>query len=378
MALSSRVRRVAGAIDLPSGSSAFIGFISQVGIAVMLPLLPLYATELGAPPFVLGLLTSSFAVTNAIGPARVGVPGRAMGRAPHDDRRARPVRRDERAHRDGRQRAVAARLALAGRVRRRGDDHLRADLPRPGRAARATRVLERHHLGRPVRRGRCGAGGRQRRGGHRRASSAVRARGVDERDRVRRHALPARADQRRAAGCRGGGRTGGTRFRFGRSARCSSPTSRCWRATARSSRPTRPMATTRLGWSIVEVGIAFSFFGAGSIVLGPWLAHMADRVGRRPIAVLAPIPLAGFAVGLVTGLPQPADLRAGLRGRRRADRVLGLVVRPPRRHGRRASPEPHLRHHQRGLDDRHRGRRPGGRRAVGAGRHRRRACCSRR
>ena len=66
------------------------------------------------------------------------------------------------------------------------------------------------------------------------------------------------------------------------------------------------MATTRLGWSIVEVGIAFSFFGAGSIVLGPWLAHMADRVGRRPIAVLAPIPLAGFAVGLVTELPQPA------------------------------------------------------------------------
>ena len=67
-----------------------------------------------------------------------------------------------------------------------------------------------------------------------------------------------------------------------------------------------PMATTRLGWSIVEVGIAFSFFGGGSIVLGPWLAHMADRVGRRPIAALAPIPLAGFAIGLVASLPQPA------------------------------------------------------------------------
>ena len=33
----------------------------------MLPLLPLFATELGAEPFVLGLLTSSFAVTNGIG-----------------------------------------------------------------------------------------------------------------------------------------------------------------------------------------------------------------------------------------------------------------------------------------------------------------------
>ena len=33
----------------------------------MLPLLPLYASELGAPPFMLGLLTSAFAITNAVG-----------------------------------------------------------------------------------------------------------------------------------------------------------------------------------------------------------------------------------------------------------------------------------------------------------------------
>src|SRR3990170_7504071 len=65
--LGSRARSVAGAIDPALGVLAFVGFISQVGIAVMLPLLPLYATELGAPPFVLGLLTSSFAVTNAVG-----------------------------------------------------------------------------------------------------------------------------------------------------------------------------------------------------------------------------------------------------------------------------------------------------------------------
>ena len=71
-AASSRVRRVAGAIDPALGVLAFIGFISQVGIAVMLPLLPLYATELGATPFVLGLLTSSFAVTNAVGQLGTG------------------------------------------------------------------------------------------------------------------------------------------------------------------------------------------------------------------------------------------------------------------------------------------------------------------
>src|SRR5918994_1172120 len=64
---SPGVQRVVGAIDPAPGVLAFVGFISQIGIAVMLPLLPLFATELGAEPFVLGLLTSSFAVTNAIG-----------------------------------------------------------------------------------------------------------------------------------------------------------------------------------------------------------------------------------------------------------------------------------------------------------------------
>jgi MFS family permease len=46
---------------------ALMVFIVQVGVAVMLPLLPLYARSLGADPVVLGLLTSSFAVTNAFG-----------------------------------------------------------------------------------------------------------------------------------------------------------------------------------------------------------------------------------------------------------------------------------------------------------------------
>jgi predicted MFS family arabinose efflux permease len=67
-----------------------------------------------------------------------------------------------------------------------------------------------------------------------------------------------------------------------------------------------PLATTRLGWSIVEVGIAFSFFGAGSILLGPALAHLADRVGRRRVAIVAPLAIVAFGLGLVTGLPQPA------------------------------------------------------------------------
>ena len=47
-------------------------FVVQVGVAVMLPLLPLYARQLGAAPTVLGLLTSVFAVTNAVGQLLTG------------------------------------------------------------------------------------------------------------------------------------------------------------------------------------------------------------------------------------------------------------------------------------------------------------------
>jgi hypothetical protein len=39
----TRARAVAGAVDPALWLLAFIGFISQVGISVMLPLLPLYA-----------------------------------------------------------------------------------------------------------------------------------------------------------------------------------------------------------------------------------------------------------------------------------------------------------------------------------------------
>jgi MFS family permease len=58
-----RVRSLDPALLLLAG----MVFIVQVGVAVMLPLLPLYARSLGAAPTVLGLLTSVFALTNAAG-----------------------------------------------------------------------------------------------------------------------------------------------------------------------------------------------------------------------------------------------------------------------------------------------------------------------
>jgi MFS transporter, DHA1 family, multidrug resistance protein len=62
-AVAGRLRAVEPALLL----LAAMVFIVQVGVAVMLPLLPLYARSLGASPTVLGLLTSVFAVTNAGG-----------------------------------------------------------------------------------------------------------------------------------------------------------------------------------------------------------------------------------------------------------------------------------------------------------------------
>lgn len=55
------------ALGLPILVLAAVNFISQIGIAVMLPLLPLYGLSLHATPLELGILTSSFAATNAIG-----------------------------------------------------------------------------------------------------------------------------------------------------------------------------------------------------------------------------------------------------------------------------------------------------------------------
>lgn len=67
-----------------------------------------------------------------------------------------------------------------------------------------------------------------------------------------------------------------------------------------------PLATEELGWTTFEVGLAFSAFGLGSIVLGPWLSHLADRTDRRRIAALSMIPVALFGAGMAAGLPRLA------------------------------------------------------------------------
>jgi MFS family permease len=304
-ALGSRVRRVAGALNPAIGVLAFVGFISSVGISVMLPLLPLYATELGAPPFVLGLLTSSFAITNALGQLGSGFLAERWG---------------------------ARRMMSGGVGLYAGMNALIAT------AASAPWLLAWRSL--------AGFGG----------GAMI----ISERIYIAQAVQPARRafsngiiSAAQSAGSVAGpavgsvaAAIGGLRAPFVLVAITSAiafvgtlflpaPATDPRGADANDAAPEdpvpvralgallvaniallasygafittyAPMATTRLSWSIVEVGIAFSFFGAGSIVLGPWLAHLADRVGRRQVAVLAPIPLTVFSVGLVAGLPQPA------------------------------------------------------------------------
>jgi len=55
----TRLRRWTRGLSPAIALLGAMAFITQVGVSIMLPLLPLYATHLGATPTVLGLLTSS-------------------------------------------------------------------------------------------------------------------------------------------------------------------------------------------------------------------------------------------------------------------------------------------------------------------------------
>jgi MFS family permease len=299
----SRVARVAGGIGPALWLLAAIGFISQVGISVMLPLLPLYATELGAPPFVLGLLTGAFAITNAIGQLGAGFLTERWGA-----RRMMSAGVGLYASMN----ALIATAASAG--------WLLLWRTAAGFGGGAMIVSERIYLAQSV-------------APARRAF----ANGI----------VSAGQSAGTVAGPVVGGvaaTIGGLRAPFVIVAITSAialvgtlflpaPAARTTEsADGDAAEPIdlRPLAallvanlamlasygafittyatlaTTRLGWTIVDVGIAFSFFGAGSILLGPWLAHTADRIGRRRIATLAPLTLVTFGLSLVIGLPQLA------------------------------------------------------------------------
>ncbi len=301
--IPDRATALVRAIDPALWLLASVGFISQVGISVMLPLLPLYATELGAPPFVLGLLTGAFAVTNALGQLGTGFLTERWGA-----RRLMSTGLGVYAAMN----ALVATAASAG--------WLLTWRSASGFGGGAMIVAERIYLAQVV-------------APTRRAF----ANGI----------VSAGQSAGTVAGPVVGGFAatfGGLRAPFVIVAATSAialvgtlflPSPK--RQTHDSGAPVddepldvpalatllvanmallaayggfittyATLATTRLGWTLVDVGVAFSFFGAGSILLGPALAHLADRFGRRLVATLAPLLIVNFGLGLVLGLPHAA------------------------------------------------------------------------
>ena len=302
----TRARAAALAVNPALALLAFIAFIAQVGIAVMLPLLPLFATELGATPFVLGLLTSAFAVTNGIGQLGVGVLS----------------------DRYGSRRFIAGGLALYASMNAliataATGAWLVAWRTLSGFGGGALIVSERIYLTEIT-------------APQRRAF----ANGV----------LSAAASAGMVMGPAFGGliaAIGGLRAPFVvvavtsgiafvaslalphvRRLAPSAAEDPSTVADPEDAPPMRggiialllanlamlagygafittyaPLATERLGWTTVDVGLAFSFFGAGSILLGPPISHLADRTSRRAVAVAGTFPVAAFGLALVVGLP---------------------------------------------------------------------------
>ncbi|HUH16919.1 MAG TPA: MFS transporter [Methylomirabilota bacterium] len=299
------LRARSGALDPALGLLAFIAFIAQVGVAVMLPLLPLFATELGASPFELGLLTSAFAITNGIGQLGAGFM----------------------TDRYGARRLLSGGLALYASMNALIATAATATWLLTWRALSgfgggALIVSERLYIvevTRPERRafangivsaaGSAGTvmgpafGGLIAAVGGLRAPFVV----VATTSAIAFVASLALRRRRVASDDTGGSPTPDDLGRSNRSALAALLVANIAVMAGYGAFITTyaPFATQRLAWTTVDVGVAFSFLGGGSILLGPALAHLADRTSRRAIAMVGTIPVALFGIVLVLGADRP-------------------------------------------------------------------------
>ena len=327
-------------LDRPLALLAGMAFVVQIGVAVMLPLLPLYATQFGATPLVLGLLTSAHAVTTAIGQlaggflterfaarrlvavgiglyaganlliatataaipliAYRGLAGLGGGLNSVSERiyLTEVTDRARRAFSNG----ILSAAGAAGSVLGPAVGGLLvvvSDLRVPFLLVAATSALAMVgalFLPRPP------AG----------AEAAGVAVDVEPAELIDGDDAGARARDDATAGVAG---------------RPADPTGAAADIDSRSDHARRRLmalffaqlalnagfgafittyaifATTDLGWTTVDVGIVFSMFGIGSVVIGPWLARQADRTGRRRMAILGCIPVACFGLVFAAGAP---------------------------------------------------------------------------
>jgi MFS family permease len=292
---------------------AAIAFVTQIGVAIMLPLLPLYAVELGASPIVLGLLTSVFALTNASGQLLAGVAS----------------------DRTGPRRLIPAGMGLYA-----------ASNILISTATTALPLI--------IWRGLAGLGG----GTSLVAERLYIRRVVDQARLAFANSLLSAAG---SAGAVAGPAVGGlvaavsdlrvpfvivgvTSTVAAVAALFLPPIKETAGAAARAVAGTAvmnrralgilllanlglmagygsfittyaPFAQGSLGWTTYEIGILFSLFGLGSITVGPTLGAAADRWGRRRVGSLSTIPVFVFSAALIVSTPSillyPIAIAAG-------------------------------------------------------------------
>lgn len=308
-------------LDRPLALLAAMAFITQLGVAVMLPLLPLYATQLGASPTVLGLLTAAFGVTNAIGQLTGGFlaerfPARRLVPTGIGVYAAANV-------------LIATAAAAVPLVAFRALAGLGAGLNQVAERLYVTQVTAsaRRAFANGVlsAAGAAGSVAGPAIGGLLAAvsdlrvpfilvgfTSALATGAALFLPRPQRESLAATPDLARAA--------------EGIPALTAADVLDAPSTAPLARRPLAillvsnlalmsgfgafittyaPFATANLGWSKAEVGIVFSMFGLGSVALGPWLARRADRTGRRRMAIVGVIPVVAFTLALALALPRP-------------------------------------------------------------------------
>ena len=329
MSVATRAAERVRALDRPLALLAAMAFMTQLGVAVMLPLLPLYAQSLGASPFVLGLLVSGFAValaagqlaggflTEAFAARRLVVAGMAVYALANvviagATAAAQLIAMRAAAGAGAGVSQVAQRLyviEVADRARLAFSNGVLSAAGSAGSVAGPTiggilaaigdlrvpfvvvgitslaAAIAGWFLPTPA--------GRQvaRPGGPAATPPDVPA-GTGTLDRPATPVLPGRP-------------IGGRRVAVGRVLVVLFVVQLAFQAAFGAFITTYgPFADARLGWSTAEIGLVFSLFGLGSVLLGPPLARRADRHGRRVFGIIGCLLILPFGLVYVAELPR--------------------------------------------------------------------------
>jgi MFS family permease len=311
-----------------------MAFITQLGVSVMLPLLPLYAQSLGATPFVLGLLVSSFAVALAVGQLGAGFLAERFA-----SRRLVIAGMGVYA---GANVAIAASIAAVQLIAFRAAAGLGAGVNQVAERLYLTQVADRARLAFAnsilSAAGSAGSVVGPTVGGVLAAIGDLRvpfivvgitsltaavagwflpspaASEVPVADGTGSPVATAGAAEIAAGGIAAGGQAGGAST--ARVLGVLFVVQLALQAGFGGFITTyAPFASERLNWSTAEIGLVFSLFGLGSVLLGPWLARLADRYGRRSFGIIGAALLVPFGLVYVAEAPRlilyPVSIVAG-------------------------------------------------------------------